>query len=470
MFSYPDTGRQPTFADVLHGFAQDSHLPFGNVLSEQQILDIAMEEGVDFANEPDAVYTPPVVVFGWLAQCLSASKSCVAAVARVIVLRIAMGLPPCSAATGGYCRARAKLPERFVQRLTLKVGTAVEDQAPDAWRWKSRRALLLDGFTVSMPDTPENQAEYPQSRSQKPGLGFPMIRAVVLLTFATACLTGCAMGPCKGKETGETALFRQLTEQIRRGDVVVADRYFCSYWQMAMLRERGADGCARMHQRRKYDFRRGQRLGPGDHVVEWCKPARPKWMDEKTYAAIPDTLKIREIRFNVTTPGYRTEEVVVATTLLDAETYSKADIADLYHYRWHVELDIRAIKQTLKMDILTCQTPEMVRKEMWMHLLAYNLVRAGIAQAALQQGKTPRRLSFAGAQQTLNAFRWLLLLSEGQGRMRFVQAFAVAVGTHAVGNRPGRSEPRAVKRRPRTYPRLRQPRQQAREALLQGAA
>jgi IS4 transposase len=225
-----------------------------------------------------------------------------------------------------------------------------------------------------------------------------------------------------------------------------------------------------MHQRRKYDFRRGQRLGAGDHVVEWCKPARPRWMDEETYAAIPDTLKIREIRFNVATPGCRTEEIVVATTLLDIETYSKADIADLYHYRWHVELDIRAIKQTLKMDVLTCQTPEMVRKEIWMHLLAYNLVRAGIAQAAMQQGKTPRQLSFAGAQQTLNAFRWLLMLSEGHGRTRFVRALAVAIGTHVVGDRPGRTEPRAVKRRPRKYPLLRQPRQQAREALLHGAA
>jgi hypothetical protein len=251
MFSYPDTGRQPTFADVLRGFGQDSELPFGNVLSEQRVLDLATEEGVDFANEPDAVYTPPVTMFAWLAQCLSGSKSCVAAVARVIVLRVAMGLAPCSAATGGYCRARAKLPERFVQRLTLEVGTAVEDQAPAAWRWKGRRTLLVDGFTASMPDTQQNQAEYPQSRSQRPGLGFPMIRAVVLLTFATACLIGCAMGPCKGKETGETALFRQLTEQIRRGDVAVFDRYFCSYWQMAMLRQRGADGCARMHARRK---------------------------------------------------------------------------------------------------------------------------------------------------------------------------------------------------------------------------
>jgi len=196
MFSYPDTGRQPTFADVLHGFAQDSALPFGNVLSEQQILDIATQEGVDFATEPDAVYTPPVVLFAWLAQCLSASQACVAAVARVIVLRVAMGLTPCSAATGGYCRARAKLPERFVQRLTLEVGTVVEDQATDAWRWKGHRTLLADGFTASMPDTPANQAEYPQSRSQRPGLGFPMVRVLVLVTFATASLNTVQSGIC----------------------------------------------------------------------------------------------------------------------------------------------------------------------------------------------------------------------------------------------------------------------------------
>jgi hypothetical protein len=470
VFSYPDTGRQPTFRDVLHSFAQDPGLPFASVLSEQDILDLAQQEGVDFANGPEDVYSPPVTVFAWVSQCLSASKSCVAAVARVLVLRVAMGLPPCSAATGAYCKARAKLPERFGQRLALQVGTAVEDEAPDAWRWQGRRVMLADGFTATLPDTPENQKDYPQPSAQQPGLGFPMIRAVVLLTFATACLTGCAMGPYQGKETGETALFRQLLGHIRAGDVMVADRYFCSYWQMALLRAAGADGCARLHQRRKYDFRRGRRLGQGDHVVQWCKPPRPEWMDEETYAAVPDTLEVREVRFSVTAPGCRSRTLIVATTLLDAATYSKAEITDLYHYRWHVELDIRAIKQTLGMDVLTCQTPEMVRKEVWMHLLAYNLVRKVMAQAAAQQGKQPRRLSFAGAVQTLDAFRWLLLLSAGDGWLRLTQALGVAVATHAVGNRPGRCEPRQVKRQQRTYPRLRKPRQQARQELLSGAA
>src|ERR1700680_3575938 len=180
-------------------------------------------------------------------------------------------------------------------------------------------------------------------------------------------------------------------------------------------------------------------------------------MDEETYAAVPDTLEIREIRFSVTEPGCRSRTLIVATTLLDSQTYSKEDIADLYHYRWHVELDIRAIKQTLG-------------KEMWTHRLAYNLVRKVMAQAAVQQGKQPRRLSFAGAVQTLDAFRWLLLLSEGEGWLRLAQALGVAVSTHEVGNRPGRYEPRQVKRDLRRYPRLSKPRQQARADLLTGAA
>ena len=253
-------------------------------------------------------------------------------------------------------------------------------------------------------------------------------------------------------------LFESVVDRIPDRLAVVSGEHRLTFAQLEARANRLADALRKLG------------IGAGDHVVEWVKPARPQWMDEDTYAEIPDTIQIREIRFNVTEPGYRTEEIVVATTLLDAETYTKADIADLYHYRWHVELDIRAIKQTLKMDVLTCQTPEMVRKEIWMHLLAYNLVRAGIAQAAMQQDKTPRQLSFAGAQQTLNAFRWLLMLSEGQCRTRFVRALAVAIGTHVVGDRLGRSEPRAVKRRPRKYPLLRQPRQQAREALLHGAA
>jgi putative transposase len=279
-----------------------------------------------------------VTLWAFLAQCLSASKSCVSAVARVLVLRVALGLPPCGAGSGAYCKARAKLPEGLLRRLTLQVGAAVEGQAPDAWRWHGRRVLLADGAELSMPDTPANQQAYPQLRNQKPGLGFPRLRLVVLLAFATASLIGAALGPCKGKGSGETELFRALLEQIQAGDVVVADRYYCTWWLVALLARCGADACFRLHQLRRYDFRRGRRLGPGDHVVSWPKPARPSWMDADTYAALPAALEVREVRVVVKTPGCRVRDFVVATTLRDAARYSAAEIAALYQHRWQVDI------------------------------------------------------------------------------------------------------------------------------------
>jgi hypothetical protein len=286
------------------------------------------------------------------------------------------------------------------------------------------------------------------------------------LTFATAALVGAAYGPVKGKESGETALFRTLLGQLQKGDVVVADRYFCSYWMLALLGQLGVDAAFRLHQRRHCDFRRGQRFGRHDHVVQWPKPQRPEWMDNATYESLPDELTLREVRVIIETPGVRVRSLVVVTTLLDVKQYSRNDIAELYHHRWHVELDIRSIKQTLGMDVLSCKTPEMLEKELWVYLLGYNLVRQAQVQAALAQGCRPRQLSFAGAVQTLNAFRWLLQCSEG-GRLLFAcQILYVAVATHRVGDRPDRVEPRRLKRRKQRYSYLIVPRQQAREALL----
>src|SRR5262249_12174701 len=256
-----------------------------------------------------------------------------------------------------------------------------------------------DGTTASGPDTPDNQAEYPQPKTQQPGLGFPLIRLVVLLGFATAALVDAAVGPWSGKEAGEMALLRQLLERILAGDVLVADRASCPYGRRAERRGGGAAGAFRMHQSRHYDFSTGERLGRDDHIVEWVRPARPDWMDKETYQATPKTIKVREVRFRVERKGHRTREIIVATTLLDAERFGKDDIAELYHHRWRVELDIRDIKQTLKMGILRGKTPQMLRREIWAHLLAYNLVRQVMAQAARQKGLSPRGISFAGAKQ-----------------------------------------------------------------------
>jgi hypothetical protein len=467
MAFYIPRGLGSRFTTLLHSYAQDDGLPFASALTEEQIQRAAVAEGVTFAADDDCVFTPHVTLWAFVGQCVSSSKTCVDAVARVIVLLTALGREPCSAATGAYCKARQKLSEGFIRRLTYQVGVEVEDQAPATWRFHNRRTLLLDGAETIADDTAANQAVYPQPTTQRPGLGFPIIRFVVLLTFATASIVGAAFGPYAGKETGETALFRGLLEQLRAGDIVVGDRYFCSYFMIAMLPP-GVDAAFRLHHKRHYDFRRGRRLGRDDHVVVWERPQRPDWMDRETYERMPKTLTIREIRFSVEAPGCRSHSVIVATTLLNPQDYSSADIADLYHQRWHVELDIRAIKQTLGMEMIHCKTPQMVRKSLCAHLLGYNLVRKVAAQAAWENNLMPRQISFAAAMQTVEAFRWLLIAIADGERPDACHALFLAIATHTVGDRPDRIEPRRLKRRYDRYRLLRMPRAQARAAAANG--
>jgi hypothetical protein len=459
-----------SFRTLLRTFGQDGTTPLSDLLSAEDIEQACREEGVCFAPAAHHVWTPALTVWALLSQCVSDSKSCVAAVARALVLRVGLGLPACSSATGAYCKARAKLPVAILRRLATQVGAELERQAPAGWRWKGRRVLLADGTTASGPDTPENQAEYPQPRTQKPGLGFPLIRLVVLLGFATAALVDAAIGPWSGKEAGETSLLRELLDGILAGDVLVGDRAYGSYWLMAELRKRGADGAFRLHQSRHYDFSTGRSLGHDDHVVEWVRPARPDWMDRATYLATPKTMEVREARFRVNRAGYRSREIIVATTLLDAEAYGKEDLADLYGHRWRVELDIRDIKQTMKMDVLRGKTPEMLKREIWAHLLAYNLTRQVMAQGAMGAGLSPRQVSFAGAKQTLDAFRAALQGGEGDEWGRLAAAVLTAVAARRVGRRAGRCEPRQVKRRPKVFPMMTTPRGQARAALVAGQA
>jgi hypothetical protein len=247
---------------------------------------------------------------------------------------------------------------------------------------------------------------------------------------------------------------------------MLADRYLCSWFELALLRRGKVDFVTRLHHRRRADFRRGRRLGPDDHVVHWPKPRRPEWMDEATYDGLPAELEVREVRTFVQLPGFRTQEVVVATSLVDEETYSAADLAELYRQRWHAELDLRCLKATLQMDQLRCKTPELVRKEIWTHLLAYNLIRTVMAQAAHEHQVLPRTISFKGALQTLTAFQPLLESARQDELPRWHAQLLQAIATHRVADRPNRCEPRARKRRPKPYPLLTTPRAQARRALL----
>ena len=321
-----------------------------------------------------------------------------------------------------------------------------------------------------MPDTPATQAVYPQSRSQAPGVGFPLARIVTLFSLSCGTVLGVALAPWRGKGTGENALFRSLWAHLLPGDVVLADRFYDSHCQLALLQQRGVDSVFRPHSNRRIDFRTGQRLGPGDHVVRWTKPRRPEWLDPEAYGALPDTLAIREVRVTVSCKGFRTQRLMVATTLVDPAATTAQDLADLYWARWQAELDLRSLKPVLQMDLLRGKTPSMVRKEIWAHLLAYNLLRTVMAQAALQYGVLPWHLSFKGALQTLNAFRDHLLFASGERLRALCQELLKAIAVHRVGNRPGRYEPRARKRRPKPYPLLNKPRLQARNELLRQAA
>jgi putative transposase len=457
-----------SFRLCLTPFLQGPGLPFADVLTEEQIAAAFAAEGVVWGESEGVVYTPAVSLWAFLSQVLHAGelRSCAAAVSRVIVLMMALGRKPGSPDTGAYCRARAKLPEPVLRRLTCDVGNRLEAAMAEEWLWYGRHVKLVDGTTATMPDTPRNQGAYPQHTAQQPGLGFPIVRMVVLLSLATAAVCGAAFGPYAGKETGESALLRSLLNDLNPGDILLGDRCYCSYFLLALASLRKVDSVARLHQRRKTDFRRGLCVGQNDHLVTWHRPQRPDWMDEDTYALIPKTMIVREIKVHVHEPGFRVEEFIVATTLLNPRLYPMAAIAELYHYRWNAELDLRALKQSLALEPLRCKSPEMVRKELWTCWLAYNLIRKVIAQAAGHAGKSPRQISFAGAKQTLAASWDRLSIATPTVLMNWTAVLLAAIASREVGDRPNRVEPRAIKRRPKPHKLLKIPRPQARKELL----
>ncbi len=465
---YSNQGRfQQQVRFLRRQFLQDGDLPFGNVLSEQIVVQAltAIE-----AFWMDRIYPPLVTLWVFLSQVLSADHSCRAAVARLIAHRISQGQSPCSPETGAYCQARKRLPEKLFSEVARETGRALQSNAEASWLWKGRRVYAFDGSTVSMPDTPENQHAYPQPVVQKPGLGFPLAR--IAAVFSLSCGAVLDLGICRyaGKGQSELGMLRTLWDMFLPGDVLLADRLMCSWTEMVMLKERGVDLVTCLS-KRKADFRRGTRLGKGDHIVKRPKLTKPRSMDRETYNSLPEFLMVREIRVQVEQPGFRSRTIIVVTTLLDAEEIPKSDLAELYRARWNAELDLRSLKETMQMNILRCKTPELVRKEIWTHILAYNLIRTIIAQAATKHGINPRAISFKGAIQTLEAFQ-PLIATQGRDdsafRMKVYQQLLDAIAIHRVADRPDRYEPRRKKRRPKPYARLMKPRHETKRDMLQG--
>lgn len=471
---YPPRGPQPTFALLSRSFAFRPHARFTGLLDPAFFQQHADHHALAFGQGDQDTFNAPVTLWAWLTQVLAAAKSCTAASARVLVLCASLGRSLPSANNGAYCKARSKLPEAFLRDLATDLGRRLEDQALPEWTWQDRPVRIVDGSMVLLPDSDANLQEFPQQRSQKRGTSYACLRLVVLLAFATGALLDAACGPYRGKQSGEISLFHSLLLRLRPGDVALGDRYYGSYGLLALLASRQVDGCFRLPVPREAEFRTGQALGEDDYLQTWHKPAcRPKWLDRGAWQALPDTLTVRLLRFPLTQRGFRSQTLYVVTTLLDAATYPPAALARLYRERWHAELDLRSIKQTLNMKLLSCKSPGRVRAELWAHLLGYNLVRCVLAQAAYEQGVKPRQLSFHGSVHLLNAFRWLLSSgAEASGEVPAAVAAALygAVAVHRVGDRPDRFEPREVKHRQRKYPELKQARQLRKEALAEAPA
>ncbi len=443
-------------------FAQADELPFANLLTADRLQNALREEKVGWSER---IFTPIVTLWAFLSQVMIADGSCRVAVARVIAWLVGQGRPACDADTGAYCKARQRLPESLFARLLRETGQDLSEQAEPAWLWKGRRVILGDGSTHSMPDTAANQKAYPQSASQKPGIGFPILRSMFLFCLATGAALNAAFAPQKGKKTGENSLLRTILDTFRIGDVALFDRYFSGYFDFALLWLRGVDTVARGHQLRKRDFRKGRRLGRLDHVVTWTRPSRPDWMDADTYESVPRFLSIREVAVTVAQKGFRVERLIVQTTLLDGDFASSQDLGQLYRSRWHVELDLRSLKITLGMDILTCKTPDMVRKEIWTRMLAYNLLRGLMAQAASDFCVTPRDLSFKGALSFLREIAAQLHSACGDKLIELRATLLIAIEANRVNDRPNRVEPRRRKRRPKDYPHLNTSRREAKAQL-----
>jgi len=459
MFGYVGS----TIRGHLHDACNCQGLFFSDRLSPESVRLACEQLQHEFRER---VFSPAVTLWVFLSQVLSADHSCREAVAKLNFWRVARNLAPCSPDTGSYCEARQHLPESLFAELVRATGKELTDQTDRAWHWLGRVVKVIDGSTVTMPDTPANQSEYPQSGVQAEGVGFPIARIVVVFSLAVGAVIDTAIGPYQGKQTGENNLFRGLCDVLRAGEVALADRFYASFWDFALLLERKVDLVARAHQLRKIDFRKGLKQGCYDQIVEYAKPKqRPKWMNQVTYDGLPRLIRIRHLRYRVTQPGFRTRVITLATTLLDVDLYPVEALANLYRRRWDAELHLRSLKTDMQMDRLRCKKPATVRKEFYTHLLAYNLVRGLMLQAALAAGVAPHQLSFKAALQSINVFLGTVI-ADSANADRLYTTLIWMISTHRVADRPDRIEPRLIKRRPKPYKLLQEPRHIARKRLL----
>lgn len=434
-----------------HYVAASDAFSFFNQLTSPKLLE-TLESTLPEHRE--RLFPPTETLSMFLAQALRPDRSCQNIVNAAAVKRLQSGLPPCSTHTGAYCKARQRLPLDMLSTLVRHTGSLISAQADATWLWNGSRIRLVDGTTVTLPDTEANQAVYPQQSGQKPGLGFPICRIVAVTCLSTGAVLNAAMGNFKGKGGCEQTLLRTLLDTFEAGDMLLGDAFYGTYFLLAELRSRQVDVLFEQYgsRKRSTDFSQGEKLGYRDHLITLTKPkVRPDWMSAEQYTAAPDSLVIRELEVG---------GKLLITTLTCPISIPKLALKALYQSRWQVELDFRNIKTTLGMETLSCKTPQMGEKEMWVYLLAYNLIRLLMAQSALLADVLPRTLSFKHTLQLWLSWKGTLKQTNDHDS---ISGLLLLVAEKSVGNRPGRIEPRAIKRRPKPYPLLTKARGEARE-------
>jgi len=444
-------------------------LPFSDILPEDMIQQTLEEENIKYRKR---LYDPIITLWAFIRQVLDPDKSCKNAVSFVLSILCDSEEALPSSDTGAYCKARKRLSLNFIIRLFRKTGKTIHQKASDGFLWCNRHVFLVDGSTFSMYDTPENQQEYPQAKNQHEYHGFPVARILGIFCLATGALIDAAIGSLC---ISEISLFRMLCSRLNPGDVALGDKLFGSYGDIALLSQRGIDSVFRMHHLRKTDFRKGKRLGSKgvyDHLVTWKRPGKGTLrLAPELYAQLPETMLVREIRYFINIKGFRTEKVTLVTTLLDHHVYTYELLAELYGFRWQVEIDLRHLKTTMQMEHLQSKTPEMVRKEFYVHLLAYNLIRATLWEAGIKHNVHPLRLSYKGAIQHVLSFVPILAIISAIMKDRNIVygIYGVMLTIISQGKlleRPFRVEPRMVRAKKRQFPRLKRPRQEIRQKLI----
>ena len=435
-------------------------LPFIDTLPEDMIQQTLQQENIRYRKR---VYDPIITLWVFICQVLDPDKSCRNAVSGVLSILFDSEEKLPSDNTGAYCKARKRLSLSFIIRLLHKTGKTIHQKASDGFLWCNRHVLLVDGSTFSMYDTPANQQEYPQAKNQHKYHGFPVARILGIFCLATGAVIDAAIGSLC---VSEISLFRMLYSHLNPGDVALGDKLFGSYGDIALLSQRGIDSVFRMHPLRKTDFRKGKRLGSNyDHLVTWKRPRKGTLhLEPELYAKLPETMLVREIRYFIHIKGFRTRKVTLVTTLLDHHIYTYELLAELYGLRWQVEIDLRHLKTTMHMEHIHSKTPEMVRKEFYIHLLAYNLIRATLWESGIKHNVHPLRLSYKGAIQHVLNFVPILAIMKDRDFVYDIMLTIISQGK--LLERPFRVEPRMVRSKKRQFPRMTRPRQEIRQKLV----